>query len=221
MTTAIQNTQHEFWLQRWDANQIGFHREQINELLQRYYPSTILPANPRTLVPLCGKSKDMLWLSAQGASILGCELSPSACEQFFTDNQLSAELTLEKSFHYFQHDTITLACGDFFALPLEIAGELDFCYDRAALVALPADLRQIYAQKIAQLLPSGSLYLLITLSYSDLARVAPPYSIEHAEVENLYAHNFTIQHLETLAEQATSPPQKSPVDNHVYLLKRK
>ncbi|MBX9866999.1 MAG: thiopurine S-methyltransferase [Burkholderiales bacterium] len=221
MTTIIQNTQHEFWLQRWEANQIGFHREQINELLQRYYPKALLPDNPRSLVPLCGKSKDMLWLSAQGASILGCELSPSACEQFFIENQLGAARNHDKNFQYFQHDTITLACGDFFALPLEIAGELDFCYDRAALVALPADLRQIYAQKIAQLLPSGSLYLLITLSYSDLARVAPPYSISHAEVENLYAANFTIQHLETLAEQVTYPVQKSPVNNHVYLLKRK
>lgn len=221
MTTAIQKNQHEFWLQRWNANQIGFHREQINELLQRYYPNTLLQANPRTLVPLCGKSKDMLWLSAQGASILGCELSPSACEQFFTDNQLSGARSQDKDFQYFKHHSITLACGDFFALPSEIAGELNFCYDRAALVALPANLRQIYAQKIAQLLPSGSLYLLITLSYRDLARAAPPYSIEHTEVENLYAHNFTIQHLETLAEQATSPPQKSPVDNHVYLLKRK
>lgn len=221
MTKIIQNTQHEFWLQRWEANQIGFHREQINELLQRYYPDKLLPANPRTLVPLCGKSKDMLWLSAQGAAILGCELSPSACEQFFTDNQLSATRSQDKDFQYFKYHSIRLACGDFFALSPKIAGELDFCYDRAALVALPADLRQIYAQKIAQLLPSGSLYLLITLSYSDLARIAPPYSISHAEVENLFAHNFTIQHLETLAEQATSPPQKSSVDNHVYLLQRK
>lgn len=215
------NSQHEFWLQRWQNKQIGFHREQINELLQRHYPKELLPNNPQTLVPLCGKSNDMLWLSAQGAKIIGCELSTAACTQFFDDNKLLSTQTHDQDFHYFTHGSITLACGDFFALTKAITGKLDFCYDRAALVALPAELRKLYATQIANLLPSDSLYLLVTLSYGDLNRVAPPFSIDDAEVENLFAQNFTIQHLETLAEQQTYPIQNSPVKNHAYLLKRK
>lgn len=219
--SEIINPQHEFWLKRWQDKQIGFHREQINELLQRYYPKQLLPNNPHTLVPLCGKSKDMLWLSAQGATIIGCELSSEACQQFFADNQLTPTQTHDQNFNYFTHDSITIACGDFFALSQEITGKLDFCYDRGALVALPSELRKLYAEKIATLLPHGSLYLLVTLSYSDVNRIAPPYSIDTTEVENLFAQNFTIQHLETLDEQQTYPIQKSPVSNHAYLLQRK
>ncbi len=219
--SEIINQQHEFWLKRWQDKQIGFHREQINELLQRYYPIKQLPQNPRTLVPLCGKSKDMLWLATQEASILGCELSSDACQQFFTDNQLTKIHTQDQNFQYFTHNSITLACGDFFALNQSITGQLDFCYDRAALVALPDELRRLYAKQIANLLPSGSLYLLITLSYDDPNRVAPPFSINTTEVKNLFADNFTIQHLETLDEQQTYPLQSSPVKNHAYLLQRK
>lgn len=219
--SEIINHQHEFWLKRWQDKQIGFHREQINELLQRHYPKQLLPNSPHTLVPLCGKSNDMLWLSAQGAKILGCELSSDACEQFFSENQLTATKTHDQNFNYFTHDLITLACGDFFALTKEITSKFDFCYDRAALVALPAELRKLYAKQIVHLLPSGSLYLLITLSYSDVNRIAPPFSIETTEVENLFAQNFTIQHIETLNEQLTFPVQNSSVNNHAYLLQRK
>lgn len=219
--SEIISSQHEFWLKRWQDKQISFHREQINELLQRHYPKQLLPDNPQTLVPLCGKSKDMLWLSAQGAKILGCELSSAACEQFFDDNQLVLTQTYDQNFHYFTHDSITLACGDFFALTQEITDKLDFCYDRAALVALPAELRKLYAEQIANLLPSGSLYLLVTLSYTDINKIAPPFSIDDVEVENLFAKNFTIQYLETLYEQLTYTVQNDVVNNHAYLLQRK
>ena len=77
---------HEFWHQRWQQNQIGFHKPETNPYLQRYWPKLPLSPGCRVFVPLCGKSNDMLWLLGMGYQVVGVELSPLAVESFFSDN---------------------------------------------------------------------------------------------------------------------------------------
>ena len=52
--------QQEFWHERWQQNEIGFHSDVINEYLQQYWPKYNIALNSRVFVPLCGKSKDLL-----------------------------------------------------------------------------------------------------------------------------------------------------------------
>jgi thiopurine S-methyltransferase len=82
--------QQEFWHERWQQNEIGFHDKEINEHLQQYWPAFNIALNSRIFVPLCGKSKDLLWLLAQGYEVIGVELSPLAVQAFFDENGLSA-----------------------------------------------------------------------------------------------------------------------------------
>ena len=76
-----------FWHQRWVSEQIGFHQEQINPYLQRFWPALALQPGNTVFVPLCGKSRDMLWLAEQGFGVLGVEVSPLAVEAFFAENE--------------------------------------------------------------------------------------------------------------------------------------
>ena len=57
---------HEFWLERWRTNQIGFHQAEFNARLVHHWPSLGVPKGARVFVPLCGKSRDMLWLAGAG-----------------------------------------------------------------------------------------------------------------------------------------------------------
>ena len=82
----------EFWLERWQRNEIGFHQGEINAHLQDYWDRVGLKEGGEVFVPLCGKSNDMLWLRAQGHRVLGVELSPLAVEAFFVENQLKPEV---------------------------------------------------------------------------------------------------------------------------------
>ena len=56
----------DFWLERWNNNQIGFHQPQVNPYLIYFYgekgPSPEQREKLKVFVPLCGKSKDLLWL---------------------------------------------------------------------------------------------------------------------------------------------------------------
>ncbi|RTL10183.1 MAG: thiopurine S-methyltransferase [Neisseriaceae bacterium] len=217
---------HDFWHQKWKNNEIGFHREEINEFLQKYYPSNQLSSKTKVFVPLCGKSIDMLWLNQRGAQVVGSELSLLACQQFFTENNLEMEHSESNEFIHLKHNSIELLSGDFFKLSLAQLGKIDFCYDRAALVALPPDLRIQYANKMAELLPTGALYLLITYNYSKDNTIGPPFSVDSNEVINLFGDNFTITFLEQQAEDPNSLPALakrgiSQIMNQIYMLKRK
>ena len=84
--------QPEFWYDRWDRNQIGFHLSETNPYLRRFWPSLQLAQGSRVLVPLCGKSLDLSWLAAQGFEVLGVELTQTAVEQFFSEQQVEPQI---------------------------------------------------------------------------------------------------------------------------------
>ncbi|MGZ5008670.1 MAG: thiopurine S-methyltransferase [Methylobacter sp.] len=178
--------QHEFWHQRWQQNQIGFHSREVNPYLQRYWPALGIKPNSRVLVPLCGKSNDMLWLLAQGYQVVGVELSPLAVEAFFSDNGLRPVQRRQGDFLISESDGLQIFCGDFFALQPADLGRIDAVYDRAALVALPDDMRIDYAAHLSNLLTPGVKMLLVAFDYPQHEMAGPPFSVPNAEVEKLY-----------------------------------
>ena len=157
--------QPEFWHKKWASNQIGFHLPQVNPYLQRFWPDLNLAAQARVLVPLCGKSLDLLWLAGRGHRVLGIELSEKAVEDFFSEQQLQPQISEHGVFKVYRAGSIELWCGDVFALTAEDLADCSALYDRAAVIALPAPMRERYAEHLQNILPAGLKGLLITLDY--------------------------------------------------------
>ena len=178
--------QHDFWHQRWQQNQIGFHSPEVNPHLQRFWPALAVNLGSRVFLPLCGKSNDMLWLLAQGYQVVGVELSPMAVEAFFADNDLHPTVRRQGNFMVHQIDGLEIFCGDFFELSAVDLGKVDAVYDRAALVALPPDMRFDYVTHLTALLEPGDQILLVTFEYPQLEMPGPPFSVPGAEIEMLY-----------------------------------
>ncbi|WP_454258503.1 thiopurine S-methyltransferase [Pseudoxanthomonas mexicana] len=177
----------DFWLQRWQEGQIGFHRSDVMPLLEKHWPSLQLPAGSRVLVPLCGKSLDMHWLAAQGHRVLGVELSPLAVTQFFEEAGLTPVRTTSPYGEHFRAGPVEIILGDAFGLDPALLAEVAGVYDRAALIALPPDLRLRYRDTAYASLPTGCQGLLITLEYPQAEKAGPPFSVEQPEVEALFA----------------------------------
>ncbi|HBK47035.1 MAG TPA: thiopurine S-methyltransferase [Xanthomonadaceae bacterium] len=186
----------DFWLQRWQDGQIGFHQGEVMPLLQKHWPALRLPRGSRVLVPLCGKSLDMHWLAAQGYRVLGVELSPLAVAQFFEDAGLQPRRSRSHDGEHFVAGPIEIVCGDAFALDQALLAGCAGVYDRAALVALPPDLRRHYLHTVYARLPGGSRGLLITLEYPQPEKAGPPFSVEAPEVQSLFAAPWQAQPLE-------------------------
>ncbi|BBH47408.1 thiopurine S-methyltransferase [Pseudomonas sp. KU43P] len=175
-----------FWHRKWADNQIGFHQAQANPYLQRYWPGLGLAAGSRVLVPLCGKSLDLAWLAGQGYRVRGIELSRRAVEDFFQEQGLQAQVSHQGAFEVWRSGDVELWCGDFFALRAEDVADCVGLYDRAALIALPPQMRSGYMRLLSQLLPAGS-GLLVTLDYQQERLAGPPFSVVDDEVRRGFA----------------------------------
>lgn len=195
----------EFWHQRWRNNEISFHQGQPAPLLQKHWPAVAAPAGTRVFVPLCGKSMDMLWLAAQGHRVLGVELSPLAIEQFFAEYALEPDIVESQYGTHYSADRIELICGDVFMLDTAVLADCAAVYDRAALVALPPELRQRYVDELYARLPIGCRGLLTTLEYPTHEKHGPPFSVTEAEVRERYAPHWDIDLLERRDILSTEP----------------
>ncbi|WEK29713.1 MAG: thiopurine S-methyltransferase [Candidatus Pseudomonas phytovorans] len=193
-----------FWHKRWADNQIGFHQGQVNPYLQAHWPALGLAPGSRVLVPLCGKSLDLVWLAGQGYRVLGVELSRQAVESFFREHGLEAEVSQRGAFEVWRGGEVELWCGDFFALRAEDIGDCAGLYDRAALIALPGPMRAGYMQLLSALLPARCRGLLVTLDYDQSLLAGPPFSVGDEEVRKGLA-GWQLDELEAVEMIQDSP----------------
>jgi thiopurine S-methyltransferase len=186
----------EFWTERWRQGRIGFHQSEINAALQRFFPTLGVERGSAVFVPLCGKSRDMLWLAEQGYHVVGVELIETAVTSFFEENGLTYTTSASGSLVRYESGAIVIYCGDVFALTEEHLDAVRGVFDRAALIALPAQTRRAYADHLRSILPSGWTMLLATLEYDEALRSGPPFSVREPEVRALFGDVCDIELLE-------------------------
>ncbi len=134
------------------------------------------------LVPLCGKSVDLLWLARQGLLVTGVELSPIAARAFFEDAGLMFETSEQDGFQWFRgmDSGIAIACGNYFGFTDR---PFDALYDRAALSAISPRKRPEYARHTQGLLKPGAFRIMVTLEFDDSNYEGPPYPVWPDEVK--------------------------------------
>lgn len=212
----------DFWLERWERKETGFHQDEINPYLRQYWQELHLAQNSAVFVPLCGKSRDMLWLRAQGHPVLGVELSPIAVQAFFEENGLHPHRTAGTKFDRCEADNIRILCGDFFDLGMDDLAKTGAVYDRASLVALPPEMRERYVHHLAGILPPATQILLITFDYPQAEMPGPPFAVSANEVEALYRKCAEIRLLAQLEVLAQNPRFRerglSRLQENIFLL---
>lgn len=211
----------DFWTDLWKTNDIPWNLSSPDPLLVRHFPNH---ASQNVFVPLCGKSVDMLWLQGHGHKVFGVELSDIACRSFFSDAKIEYKTTTSSPFEIFTSPDIRIWCGDFFGFQSSNLPPLDFIYDRAALIALPPELRKRYSQRIIEISRdrgSSRFEMLVILREkvgSD--HKGPPFSVSFDELKATYDECFLIEQLEVLPRPSKEDPKIEIVDT-VYRLKLK
>jgi thiopurine S-methyltransferase len=206
-----------FWRAKWARNEIGFHNAEAHPLLVAHFGALALAAGGRVFVPLCGKTRDIHWLLANGCRVAGAELSRIAVEQLFAELGVTPAVTEASGMGRYSADGIDIFAGDIFALSGEMLGPVDAVYDRAALVALQADMRGRYAAHLART-TGGAQQLLISFDYDQSLLDGPPFSVAGDEIA---AHYDAVYDLRRLARVAVEGGLKGkcPADETVWLLK--
>jgi thiopurine S-methyltransferase len=213
----------DFWLERWEREEIGFHQDEINPYLRLYWPELHVARDSVVFVPLCGKSRDMWWLREQGHRVLGVELSAIAVQAFFEENGYAPQHDLHGRFHRCEADDIRILCGDFFDLDKEDLANVSAVYDRASLIALPPEMRERYVRHLVNILPPATQILLVTVDYPQPEMQGPPFSVTSAEVEALYREHAGVRLLEQADVLAQNPRFRerglSRLRENIFLLK--
>ena len=172
----------DFWLQRWQENNIAFHRSEANPLLVTHFKALGLAKGSRVFVPLCGKTKDIAWLLSNGYRVAGAELIEMAIEQLFMELGIAPKISdVGKVKHYSATD-IDIFVGNIFELSGQILGPVDSVYDRAALVALPTEMRDRYTAHLTEI-THGASQLLICYEYDQTLMAGPPFSISQPALQ--------------------------------------
>ncbi|MGE6328468.1 thiopurine S-methyltransferase [Psychrobacter pacificensis] len=218
----------EFWHKRWQEKRIGFNQSAVNPLLTEYIDHLDLAVGSRIFVPLCGKSIDMVWLAAQGYDVVGVELVESAVQEFFAEQNIQpivSQHVENPDIKCYQGQlvdgdeqrTITLWAADIFALTSTDLGTIDTIYDKAALIALPADMRPDYSEQIRKV-SDNATQLLITLNYDQSKKDGPPFSINSQQLQQYYGSHYQICKLASEPSSIGSMPDLK-VTEQVWLLK--
>jgi thiopurine S-methyltransferase len=170
----------DFWKQRWAEGKINFHQGVANEFLVAHAARL----SGRVLVPMCGKAEDLAYLASRGHEVIGVELVEDAVAAFFAEHELTPNVDepwADCTHRAYRYGAITLIAGDWFSVTREMVGSVDSVYDRAALVAMPPELRIAYIAKLREL-ASGAPELLVTVVYDQAKFEGPPFSVEDTEV---------------------------------------
>lgn len=182
----------DFWLQKWQNDDTGFHQNKVMPLLQKYWSKLEVLAPAKILVPLAGKTLDTLWFSQQDYEVYAIELSSLAIEQFFDEHKLNPIITKNGQFTTYKSGNIIYICGDIFALEADFFHMFQACYDRAALIALPDDMRRQYVQHVYGNLPTNCKTMLLTIDYKQSEMQGPPFAISNDAVNKLFADSHSI-----------------------------
>jgi thiopurine S-methyltransferase len=205
-----------FWHERWRQNEIGFHEPNANPLLTKNFPELSLAKGSRIFVPLCGKTLDIRWLLSQGYRVAGAELSGLAIDQLFAELGVTPAISEAGKLRHYGAPGIDIFVGNIFDVTGEILGAVDAIYDRAALVALPPEIRVRYTAHLMEITRRAP-QLLICFEYDQTLVEGPPFSISDEEVNRHYGKSYTLTLLST-TDVVGGLKGKYPAREHVYRL---
>ena len=206
-----------FWIERWQTGKTSFHRTEANEALLAHLGTLSLAKGNRVFIPLCGKTVDIDWLLSQGFRVAGAELSAIAVEEVFERLGIEPSISNEGALKHYHAAGLDLFVGDIFKLSAEILRPVDAVYDRAALIALPPAMRQRYAPHIGDV-TGGARQLLLAVEYDQEKMDGPPFSVNEAEVRELYGNAYAVT-CQARAEVPGGIKGKTPGSEAVWLLK--
>ncbi|MEM9159111.1 MAG: thiopurine S-methyltransferase [Verrucomicrobiota bacterium] len=191
----------EFWHEKWRKGDIGFHEAEGSLYLKKYFGLLGLERDARVFLPLCGKTRDVGWLMEQGYRVVGAELSEVAVRELFEGLALTEgyEVSSLGAMKQYSGEKVEVFVGNVFDLTKDMLGEVDAVFDRAALVALPAEARLSYAAFLGNMV-DGCPRLLVTLEYDQDSMQGPPHSVDGDEVRRLFGERYDLEKLDSREE---------------------
>jgi len=186
------------WAAKWEVDEISFHRSEVNQHLVRWYDRLTAGGAPRrVLVPLCGKSVDMMWLYQKGHTVIGIEGVEKAIVEFFTENKLQFTKSSTEAGPLFQtaDGRLQLYQADICVMSPALIGPVEGIWDRGSYVAVNYEDRPRYAAFLRGVMGPGCQYLLWAVEYDKSLFAGPPRCLTRQDIGTEFDNCATIETL--------------------------
>ena len=192
----------QYWQEKWESRQIGFHRDQPHPFLQKHIDTISFGPGKRILIPLCGKTVDIPYLLSRGFEVLGVELVETAVQELFSEMTVQPEIEslMNGKLKSYSAEGIRVFAGDLFDISPELLDSVDAIYDRASIVALPEGMRERYSERLLRLCPEAP-QLIITFEYDQSGMDGPPFSVTERNLREYYGKTHQLTLLEKIQLQ--------------------
>lgn len=128
-------------------------------------------------------------IHANGFRVAGAELIETAIKQLFAELGVEPKISVVGDVKHYSAKNIDIFVGDIFAVSSKTLGLVDAIYDRAALVALPKEMRHRYTAHLMEM-TNKAPQLLIAFEYDQNVMDGPPFSISNEEVNQHYRDSY-------------------------------
>ncbi|UJR18174.1 hypothetical protein I4U23_005074 [Adineta vaga] len=197
------------WNRRWEMNQATrWQMAGVHPFLLQYasfFRDWHNRANKSILVPLCGKSDDLLWLTQECGlrHVIGIESSAIAVTSLLKEyeyTQVNEKIGCYTGFN----GKLSIFCADFFDENVNqslLGGPVDYIWDRAALVALHWNDHERYVKKLLNLQATpreeqnGKFDILISAYWHSQHR-GPPFGVELQYLRQVFGVDITVEQLD-------------------------
>ena len=171
---------------------------------------SVLPAGP-ILVPLCGKTVDLHYLTGKNRPAVGVEGVKKAIEEYaveqapygvsFDANKDTGEYpAMETYAGTFQGSFVKILRGDFF----DLEGKFASAWDRAAFVAIKPEMRDEYAKVLGRTIQPGGVILMSTFwrvaGTPEAVKGGPPHSVSEEDVRKVFGGLDWVESIEKVDE---------------------
>eukprot|EP00596_Hydrurales_sp_CCMP1899_P005758 CAMPEP_0119040280 /NCGR_PEP_ID=MMETSP1177-20130426/10154_1 /TAXON_ID=2985 /ORGANISM="Ochromonas sp, Strain CCMP1899" /LENGTH=218 /DNA_ID=CAMNT_0007005181 /DNA_START=203 /DNA_END=856 /DNA_ORIENTATION=- len=172
---------HPRWEAMWEAG-IGpgqaFDTGSASPVLVQLIDANAIPEG-RALVPGCGRGYDVLALASAKRTVIGLDIAELAVSA--ARNRIEALPSAEAPFK----ESMEFRQASFFDLPSDDDQKFDFIYDYTFLCALDLELRDQWAQKMADLVRPGGELMTLIFPISETKEGGPPFKVSLKAVKEL------------------------------------
>ena len=187
--------QASYWHSKWETGDTAFHEPKPHPFLIEHMESLKRVRGSRVFLPLCGKTRDIAWLLSSGYRVVGAELHEATVADLFDELGAKPKVSRVGPLALYQAPDVDLFVGNLFDLTSDRLGSVDAVYDRGALVALPAPMRERYTLQLANITRARP-QLLVTYEYDQTLMDGPPFSVPEVEIRAHYGAVYQLERLD-------------------------
>ncbi|XP_052774863.1 probable thiopurine S-methyltransferase [Mya arenaria] len=177
------------WVESWALGNTGFHFDKHDPYLDEHEEEIFGDEPKNVFVPLCGKSKDMIWMHGRGHTVVGVEIAEQPIRELFQEHDIPhqvLEVAGVGKLYKSNDERLLLYAADIFDISESLVGKFNVIWDMKSIVAINVADRIKYRDLLLSVLYRDGVYYVGALEFDSSVWAGPPHTMDRKAIEDLF-----------------------------------